>query len=92
MPFQLVHYKKGHKNQEYPHYMLRNINTGVMVKKHFRSRDGAIGFAKNSIRFREKKDSKIVGKGDNVKILPINENKKEVKKKPKAKVMRRSSY
>ena len=71
MPFQLKHFKKGHDNMEFPHYMLKNINTGVMVKKAFRTRDGAINFAKNSIRFREKKDSKIVGKGDNVKILLV---------------------
>tara|TARA_Y100001963_G_C6703418_1_gene410660 strand:- start:633 stop:887 length:255 start_codon:yes stop_codon:yes gene_type:complete len=81
MPFQLVHYKKGHDKMEYPHYMLRNINTGVMVKKAFRSKEGAIGFAKNAIRFREKKQSKVIGKGDNVKILPITVTKKEVKRR-----------
>lgn len=83
MPFQLIHYKKGHDNMEYPHYMLKNIHTGKMVKKAFRNRDGAINFARNSIRFREKKESKVVGKGDNVKILPID---KKIPKKPIKKV------
>jgi len=91
MPFQLKHFKKGHDNMEFPHYMLKNINTGVMVKKAFRTRDGAINFAKNSIRFREKKDSKIVGKGDNVKILPIDSKKKLIKK-PMKKKMTSYSY
>jgi hypothetical protein len=82
MPFQLIHYKKGHDNMEFPHFMLKNIHTGEMVKKSFKSKEGAIGFAKNAIRFREKVDSKVVGKGNNVKILPI---KKSMAKKPKIK-------
>ena len=83
MPFQIIHYKKGHENKEFPHFMLKNINTGEMVKKHFRDKEGAIGFAKNAIRYREKLDSKVVGN----KILPIkkkdDKKKKEVKQKPK---------
>ena len=39
----------------------------VYVKKLFRSREGAIGFGKNAIRFRERKNSKVVGN----KILPV---------------------
>ena len=85
MPFQIIHYKKGHENKEFPHFMLKNIHTGEMVKKHFRDREGAIGFARNAIRYREKVDSKVVGN----KILPIkkkdDKKKKETKPKPKPK-------
>ena len=47
-------------------FKLLNIHKKEYVKKQFNSREGAIGFGKNAIRFREKKDSKIVGN----KILP----------------------
>jgi hypothetical protein len=82
MPFQIIHYKEGHENKKFPHFMLKNIHTGEIVKKHFRDKEGAIGFAKNAIRYREKVDSKVVGN----KILPIKkkeDKKKETKPKPK---------
>lgn len=82
MPFQIIHYKEGHENKKFPHFMLKNINTGEIVKKHFRSKEGAIGFATNAIKYREKVDSKVVGN----KILPIKkkeDKKKETTPKPK---------
>ena len=58
MPFRIE--KVGDK------FKLFNIHKKIYVKKDFKSREGAIGFGKNAIRFREKKDSKVVGN----KILP----------------------
>ena len=59
MPFKIE--KSGDK------FKLFNIHKKEYVKKEFNSREGAIGFGKNAIRFREKKKSKIVGN----KILPV---------------------
>ena len=64
MPFQV--FKASHKPYG-DHYMLKKIKDGTIVKKHFKTREAAIGFAKNAIMFREKKKSKVVGN----KILPI---------------------
>ncbi len=50
--------------------MLYNIHKDKYAKKIFRNKDGAINFAKNAIKFREKKDSKIVKKGNKTFILP----------------------
>ena len=59
MPFRII--KQGDT------YSLFNIHKKRLVQKTFRSREGAIGFAKNAIRFRERKNSKVVGNS----ILPI---------------------
>ena len=58
MPFRID--KKGDK------YKLFNLTKKEYVKKDFVSREGAIGFGKNAIRYREKK--KAIVKGD--KVLP----------------------
>ena len=58
MPFRID--KKGDK------YKLFNLTKKEYVKKDFVSREGAIGFAKNAIRYREKKTAMV--KGD--KVLP----------------------
>ena len=75
MPFLIK--KDGEK------FKLFNIHKKEYVKKDFNSKEGAIGFARNAIRYREKVDSKVVGN----KILPIkkkdDKKKKEVKPKPK---------
>ena len=70
MPFRLDYFKEGHEGMNYPHYMLWNINKKKYAKKVFRNKDGAINFAKNSIKFREKKDSKVTKKGGKTFILP----------------------
>lgn len=70
MPWRLDFFKKGHEGMDYPHYMLYNIHKDKYAKKIFRNKDGAINFAKNAIKFREKKDSKIVKKGNKTFILP----------------------
>jgi hypothetical protein len=64
MPFQV--FKTTHKPYG-EHYMLKNIKDGSIVKKHFKTKEKAISFAKNAIMFVEKKKSKVVGN----KILPI---------------------
>ena len=58
MPFRIE--KVGDK------FKLFNLTKKEYAKKEFKSREGAIGFAKNAIRYREKKNSKVVGN----KILP----------------------
>ena len=58
MPFRIE--KAGDK------FKLFNLTKKEYAKKEFKSREGAIGFAKNAIRYREKKNSKVVGN----KILP----------------------
>jgi hypothetical protein len=63
MPFRVN--KKGDK------YTLFNIHKKRLVQKEFNTLDGAIGFAKNAIRFREKKNSKITKKGNNTFVLPV---------------------
>lgn len=64
MPF--IVFKTTHKPYG-EHYMLQNIKDSKVINKHFKTRDSAIAFAKNSIMFREKKKSKVVGN----KILPV---------------------
>ncbi len=62
MPFRVD--DKGSK------FTLFNIHKKKLVAKEFNTKDGAIGFAKNAIRFRERKDSKIVKKDGKTFILP----------------------
>ena len=50
-------------------FTLFNIHKKRLVQKSFKTMDGAIGFAKNAIRFREKKDSKVTKKGNKTFIL-----------------------
>ena len=71
MPFRLDYFKEGHEGMNYPHYMLWNLTKKKYAKKVFRNKDGAINFAKNSIKFREKKDSKVTKKGGKTFILPV---------------------
>ena len=66
MPFRIDYFKEGHEGKKFPHYMLFNLTKKEYVKKHFRSKEGAIGFAKNAIRYREKKTSMVKGN----KVLP----------------------
>ena len=47
MPFRII--KQG------DNFALFNIHKKRLVQKTFRSKEGAIGFAQNAIRFREKK-------------------------------------
>jgi hypothetical protein len=70
MPFRLDYFPKGHKGMMYSHYMLYNIHKKSYAKKTFKTKEGAINFAKNSIRFREKKPSKIQIKYGKTFILP----------------------
>ena len=67
MPFRIDYFKEGHQGINKPHYMLFNLTKKEYVKKHFNSKEGAIGFGKNAIRYREKTKSKVVKN----KILPI---------------------
>lgn len=52
-------------------FTLFNIHKKRIVQKQFNSMDGAIGFAKNSIRFREKKNSKVTKKNNKTFVLPV---------------------
>lgn len=58
MPFRIE--KKGER------YKLFNLTKKEYVKKDFASREGAIGFGKNAIRYREKKTAQVKGN----KIMP----------------------
>lgn len=85
MPFRIDSFPKGHDGMNYPHFMLYNLNKKQYAKKVFKTRDSAISFAKNAIRFREKKDSKVEGN----RVMPIgstNGNKKTEKKREPKKV------
>lgn len=62
MPFRVD--KNGDK------FVLFNIHKKRLVQKNFNTLDGAIGFAKNAIRFRERKESKVTKKGNKTFILP----------------------
>lgn len=65
MPFRID--KKGDK------FKLFNLTKKEYVKKEFNSREGAVGFGKNAIRYREKTDSKVIKN----KILPIKKKNKK---------------
>jgi len=72
MPFEVVHFKKGHDNQEYPHFMLKRLTTGTLVKnKHFKTQTSAINSAKVMMKFR----------GENPIVKGNQILKKESKKK-----------
>lgn len=66
MPFRIDSFPKGHEGMEYPHFMLYNLHKKKYAKKVFKTKQGAINFAKNAIKFREKKDSIVKGN----KVLP----------------------
>lgn len=70
MPFRLDKMKSMPGMPE-PHYHLWNIHKKQYAKKVFKSKEGAIGFAKNAIRFREKKESKVIKKGGKTFIMPV---------------------
>lgn len=72
MPFRLDYFKEGHEGMNYPHYMLWNIHKKKFYNKVFKSRESAITMAKAAIKFREKKESKVVKKGGKTFILPVN--------------------
>ena len=89
MPFRIDSFPKGHDGMNFPHFMLYNLNKKQHAKKVFKTRESAIAFAKNAIKFREKKDAKVDGN----RIMPVNGNgngngkkKKDDKKKPPKKV------
>ncbi len=77
MPFRIDSFPKGHDGMAYPHFMLYNLNKKEYAKKVFKTRDSAINFAKNSIRFREKKDSVVDGN----RVLPVGSANGNGKKK-----------
>ncbi len=62
MPFRL--------DQSKDKYKLFNLTKKKYANKEFNTETGAINFAKNSIRFREKKDSKITKRNNKIFILP----------------------
>ena len=51
-------------------FKLFNLTKKEYAKKEFNSMEGAIGFGKNSIRFRERKDSKVSKKNGKTFIMP----------------------
>jgi len=71
MPFELRSFPKGHAGIDYPHFMLWNLDKKKYYNKSFRSKDAAINMAKNAIRYREKKESKIIKKNGKTRIIPI---------------------
>ena len=62
MPFRL--------DQSKDKYKLFNLTKKKYANKEFNTETSAINFAKNSIRFREKKDSKITKRNNKIFILP----------------------
>ena len=70
MPFELRSYPKGHDGMEFPHFMLWNIHKKKFYNKVFKSRESAITMAKQAIKYREKKESKVVKKNGKTFILP----------------------
>lgn len=71
MPFEVIHFKRGHDNEEYPHFMLKKLTTGKIVKgKHYKTKTAAINAAKVMMRYN--KEVPIV-KGN--KILDKNKQK-----------------
>lgn len=70
MPFR-IDFMKSMKGESQPHYHLFNLNKKQYAKKYFLTKESAISFAKNAIRFREKKNSKVVNKGGKTFVLPI---------------------
>ena len=69
MPWRLDKMKSMPSMPE-PHYHLYNLHKKEYAKKVFKSKEGAIGFAKNAIKFREKKDSKVIVKNGKTFIMP----------------------
>lgn len=63
MPFRVD--KKNDK------FKLFNLTKKLYAKKEFNSLEASINFARNSIRFREKKDSKVSKKNGKTFILPV---------------------
>ena len=51
-------------------FKLFNLTKKQHAKKSFKSLEGAIGFAKNAIRFREKKSSRVLKRKGKTFILP----------------------
>ena len=51
-------------------FTLFNIHKKRLVQKTFKTMDGPIGFAKNAIRFREKKSSRVLKRKGKTFILP----------------------
>tara|TARA_A100001391_G_C4982678_1_gene255766 strand:- start:530 stop:721 length:192 start_codon:yes stop_codon:yes gene_type:complete len=51
-------------------FKLFNLTKKEYAKKEFNSMEGAIGFGKNSIRFRERKESKVSKKNGKTFIMP----------------------
>ena len=72
MPFELRNFPKGHDGMEFPHFMLWNIHKKKYYNKTFKTRDAAINMAKAAIKFRERKESKVVKKNGKTFILPVN--------------------
>tara|TARA_R110002153_G_scaffold193128_4_gene346491 strand:+ start:45 stop:260 length:216 start_codon:yes stop_codon:yes gene_type:complete len=67
MPFEVIHFKEGHNKEEYPHFMLKKLTTGKIVKgKHYKTRISAINAAKVMMRYNKEvpivKGNKILDK------------------------------
>lgn len=71
MPFELRSFPKGHDGMSYPHFMLWNLSKKKYYNKAFKTKEAAINMAKNAIRYREKKESKVIKKNGKTQILPI---------------------
>jgi hypothetical protein len=78
MPFEIRYFPKGHKGKEFPHYMLYKFESKQMGKRHFKSKESAINSAKQAIKFREKKESKIVKRNNKTYVVPIDYKFKKI--------------
>lgn len=70
MPFR-IDFMKSMKGETEPHYHLYNLHKKEYAKKYFLTKDSAISFAKNAIRFREKKNSKVSTIRGKTFVMPI---------------------
>ena len=70
MPFELRHFPEGHDDKKFDHFMLWNLDKKKYYNKHFRTKQAALNMAQAAIKFREKKESKIVKRGNKTIILP----------------------
>lgn len=71
MPFR-VDKMKSMPSMPEPHYHLYNLHKKEYAKKIFNTEASAISFAKNAIRFREKKNSKVTKKNGKVFVMPVS--------------------
>jgi hypothetical protein len=72
MPFLIKYFPKGHVGVTYPHYMLYKFEKKEMGKRHFKTMESAINSAKQAIKFREKKEAKVVKRGNKTYVVPVD--------------------